>query len=148
MIENRSEQTKTFGVCAPRCYYIPFAEGQAEGRREESGRFLSLNGEWKFAAYKKLEDVPEDFCTAELQDRIPVPSCVQYFGYDFFQYTNIRYPIPFDPPRVPVENPAYHYSRTPRRRGRSFSLSLKGLIPVFTYTSTEILSVFRRSRTA
>ena len=112
MIENRSEQTKTFGVCVPRCYYIPFAEGQAEGRREESGRFLSLNGEWKFAAYKKLEDVPEDFCTAELQDRIPVPSCVQYFGYDFFQYTNIRYPIPFDPPRVPVENPAYHYSRT------------------------------------
>ena len=112
MIENLSEQTRSFGVCAPRCYYVPFAEGQADGRREQSGRFVSLNGTWQFCAYKKIEDIGEDFCAQALPDQIAVPSCVQYAGYDFFQYTNVRYPIPYDPPFVPVENPAYHYSRT------------------------------------
>lgn len=112
MIENLSEQTCSFGVCAPRCYYVPFAEGQAEGCREQSARFESLNGTWQFCAYKKLEDIGEDFCGQPLPDTIEVPSCVQYAGYDFFQYTNVRYPIPYDPPCVPVENPAYQYSRT------------------------------------
>ena len=33
-------------------------------------------------------------------DTIPVPSCWQILGYDQNQYTNVRYPIPFDPPYV------------------------------------------------
>ena len=37
---------------------------------------------------------------------------MQYYGYDKFQYVNVRYPIPFNPPYVPVRNPAYHYSRS------------------------------------
>ena len=76
MIENLSEETCSFGVCAPRCYYVPFAEGQAEGRREQSARFESLNGTWQFCAYKKLEDIGEDFCGQPLPDTIEVPSCV------------------------------------------------------------------------
>lgn len=43
--------------------------------------------------------------------KIPVPSCWQMHGYDRHQYTNIRYPIPLDPPYVPDENPTGIYRR-------------------------------------
>ncbi len=112
IMKNLSEQLHCFGVCPPRSYYVPFAAGQKNGKRESSDLFLSLNGEWALRAYERIEEIGEDFCKDDLPDRISVPSCVQYFGYDHFQYTNIRYPIPFDPPRVPVQNPAFHYSRT------------------------------------
>lgn len=112
MIKNLSEQLHSFGVCSPHCYYVPFAAGQKNGKRESSDLFVPLNGEWSFRSYGRLEEIGNDFCREDLPDLIPVPSCVQYFGYDRFQYTNIRYPIPYDPPRVPVQNPAFHYSRT------------------------------------
>ena len=118
LMKNLSEQQHCFGLCAPRSYYVPFAAGQSEGRREESERFLSLNGEWAFCACSRLEEIGETFCTDALPDRINVPSCVQYYGYDGFQYTNTRYPIPYDPPRVPVNNPAFHYSRTFQAAGK------------------------------
>ncbi len=111
MIENLSEQTKSFHVCSERCYYIPFGIHQKNGKREESERFASLNGLWKIRAYEKLADVENSFYTQELTERIQVPSCVQYYGYDYFQYTNVKYPIPFDPPRVPIKNPAFQYSK-------------------------------------
>ena len=38
-----------------------------------------------------------------------VPSCWQMLGYDRHQYTNIRYPFPFDPPYVPEDNPCGAY---------------------------------------
>ena len=111
MIKNLSEQMQSFGLCAPRCYYVPFGARQKEAAREKSDRFVSLNGEWSLRAYRKLEDIGEDFCEQNLPDKVTVPSCLQYSGYDYFQYTNVRYPFPYDPPRVPVANPAFHYSR-------------------------------------
>ena len=36
----------------------------------------------------------------------------QNYGYDTYQYTNVRYPIPLDPPYVPQENPCGAYVRT------------------------------------
>lgn len=103
------------GVCAPRAYYVPFEAAQKISikngiiDREKSARFVSLNGIWKIRAYSKLQDVD---IGAELSGEIPVPSCVQMHGYDNIQYINCRYPFPFDPPRVPQENPAFHYRRT------------------------------------
>ncbi|MFR6590111.1 MAG: hypothetical protein ACLURV_08325 [Gallintestinimicrobium sp.] len=35
-----------------------------------------------------------------------VPSCWQMKGFGQKQYTNVRYPIPYDPPYAPGENPA------------------------------------------
>lgn len=112
MIKNLSEQLETYGLCAARSYYIPFGTKQKNGRREESEHFVSLNGEWSIRAYEKIEDIADDFCTQNLTDKILVPSCVQYAGYDEFQYVNTRYPIPYDPPYVPIKNPTYHYSRS------------------------------------
>lgn len=41
-----------------------------------------------------------------------VPGVWQMAGYDSHQYTNIRYPFPFDPPYVPQDIPcgAYVYA--------------------------------------
>ena len=38
-----------------------------------------------------------------------MPGVWQNYGYDTHQYTNVRYPIPLDPPFVPQENPCGEY---------------------------------------
>ncbi|GJM83030.1 hypothetical protein HMSSN139_55260 [Paenibacillus sp. HMSSN-139] len=40
-----------------------------------------------------------------------MPSCWQTNGYDQLHYTNVNYPIPYDPPFVPDDNPAGAYAR-------------------------------------
>lgn len=105
------ETDKCVGVEKPRSYYVPFEKDAAwSNDREDSKRFFSLNGKWKITPYESV-NAADGFWLNEGENDIDVPSCVQYYGYDYFQYTNIRYPIPFDPPRLPTKNPAYHYSR-------------------------------------
>ncbi len=55
-------------------------------------------------------------------------------GIDRPQYTNIAYPIPFDPPYVPVENPTGLYTRSFSwrvREGRRAYLVLEGVDAAF-----------------
>ena len=91
------------GTEPPRCYYIPLRE---DGTL--SGKLLSGN-DWNFCYYPNLaaveEFMKEDFPKIESFDTISVPSCWQMIGYDQKQYTNVRYPFPFDPPYVPAQNP-------------------------------------------
>ena len=82
----------------PRSYYIP--AGISE--------YQLLNGDWKFAYFKRDIDVPEKI---EVWDTIPVPSCWQILGYENPNYTNINYPYPCDPPYVPDDNPCGVYER-------------------------------------
>ncbi len=120
MLQRRQHTDKSVvreGAKPPRAYYIPFSsrERALAGRREESERFTPLNGEWYFRYYESFDDLPDDL--PEERDfsgwgTIPVPSCRQMFGYGSPQYTNVRYPIPFDPPRVPDRNPTGVYART------------------------------------
>lgn len=98
-----------------RAYYVP-ASAQLTGpayMRQVSDRFQLLNGEWNFKYYESIYDVEGDFYKADYDasafDKLPVPSVWQNFGYDYHQYTNIRYPIPFDPPYVPQNNPCGAY---------------------------------------
>ncbi len=83
---------------SPRSYYIP--EGVSE--------YTLLNGEWDFAYFKSIADVPDEITN---WDKIPVPSCWQILGYENPNYTNINYPYPIDPPYVPDENPCGIYRR-------------------------------------
>lgn len=115
MIHNKEYETyDREGVEPPRSYYIPFGEEQSFAfkhgilDRSASSRFISLDGEWEFKAH---EDIAALALAEDLQDKIPVPSCVQMHGYDQIQYINTRYPIPVDPPFVRVKNPAFHYRR-------------------------------------
>lgn len=85
-----------------RSYYIPLDHNMQEQR-------TYLNGEWNFKYYSSFADINlNDECV----DKIPVPSVWQMYGYDNHQYTNLRYPIPFDPPYVPKQNPCGLYKRT------------------------------------
>lgn len=96
-----------------RAYYIPFESEKAAMANipESSERQILLNGVWAFQYFKSIHELPEEFWTAkELPSgRIPVPSVWQNHGYDRHQYTNVRYPFPFDPPYLPSENPCGLY---------------------------------------
>lgn len=97
-----------------RAYYMPASGemGPLVHDREKSDRMQLLNGTWKFRFYKSIYDLQEKFYEREDTegfDDIPVPGIWQNFGYDSHQYTNVRYPIPLDPPYVPQENPCGAY---------------------------------------
>lgn len=99
-------------------YFIPFKEeGMARlGDRLLSERITLLSGEWNFSYYPNRFVVPEHFMDPDFDDSsfdvIPVPSCWQILGYDRHQYTNVRFPFPYDPPYVPEENPCGAYRTT------------------------------------
>ena len=104
------EKTEDFGMLPPRCYYTPFDKTDAYDKdREKSSRFQSLNGDWDFKAHERIEDCE---LNETMQGKIDVPSCVQMKGHDRLQYTNIRYPFPFDPPYIDKDIPVFHYRRT------------------------------------
>lgn len=104
-------------VLPRRAYYIPASKpmGPLVRDREQSDRIQMLNGPWWFHYFPSPYDVPEQFYLGEgLEDgyvQTPVPSVWQNHGFDSHQYTNIRYPIPLDPPTVPQENPTGAYIR-------------------------------------
>jgi lysophospholipase L1-like esterase len=111
-MQHYHKQDKNINLCAPRAYYVPFAKGQQKSyNRQDSERFFSLNGTWNITAYESVYDA-EGFWEKSGEKQIPVPSCVQYFGYDFFQYTNFYSPFPYNPPFIPEKNPCYHFSRS------------------------------------
>lgn len=101
-----------------RAYYIPASKRMDNlvEHREESDRIQLLNGAWKFQYFNSIYDIQDSFFEknydTENFDEIQVPSVWQMAGYDTHQYTNIRYPFPFDPPYVPQDIPcgAYVYN--------------------------------------
>ena len=126
-LDHKSLNALHRNVLPVRSYYVPFEseEKALEGKRENSAFFRSLCGEWGFQWFPSEEELPDvsdlSFTPAET---IPVPSCWQTFvtrGYDVPNYTNIKYPFPVDPPRVPDRNPCGLYCRKvtlPRIEGK------------------------------
>ena len=101
-----------------RAYFIPASKRMDNlvEHREESDRMQLLNGTWKFQYFNSIYDVQEPFLEKDYDtenfDEIQVPSVWQMAGYDTHQYTNIRYPFPFDPPYVPQDIPCGTYAHT------------------------------------
>ena len=100
-----------------RAYFIPSSTRSRKPlwQRENSDRLQMLSGcEWLFTWYPSIHDLQAPFY---LPDYAPgcewkkefVPFCWQTQGFDSPQYTNIRYPFPFDPPFVPHDNPCGAY---------------------------------------
>lgn len=112
MVFHEDPQQLHINTLEKHCYFIPFAEGQdAFANREQSCRFELLNGEWGFRYYNSIVDLEDDFVSVPAENMIPVPSNWQLHGYDKPQYTNVCYPIPYDPPYVPDDIPVGVYSR-------------------------------------
>ncbi|NSE37922.1 glycoside hydrolase family 2 TIM barrel-domain containing protein [Dorea longicatena] len=101
-----------------RAYYIPASRRMDNlvEHREESDRMQLLNGTWKFQYFNSIYDIQDSFFEknydTENFDEIQIPSVWQMAGYDTHQYTNIRYPFPFDPPYVPQDIPCGAYVHT------------------------------------
>ncbi|HVK04576.1 MAG TPA: glycoside hydrolase family 2 TIM barrel-domain containing protein, partial [Armatimonadaceae bacterium] len=96
---------------------FPDARSAAACERAETPYWLSLNGDWKFCWVGKPADRPAAFVEEGFDDSvwasIPVPSCWEMRGYGVPIYTNIRYPFPADPPRIPHDyNPVGSYRTT------------------------------------
>ena len=96
--------------------FAPARASQAAGSNR-----LSLNGTWKFRYCESLRDLTPGFEATDFDDSrfddIAVPSCWQLAGvpgpprYGAPAYTNVTYPFPLDPPRVPDRNPTGEYRR-------------------------------------
>lgn len=116
-MERYHENTRVLhvGTEPPRGFYIPSKAGERYSpyQWEESSSVTMLNGEWEFRLFGSFEEAVR--ARTEEGDAkwgaITVPGCWQTQGYDVNQYTNIRYPIPVDPPYVPDRNPAGLYRR-------------------------------------
>ena len=139
----------------PRSYYVPASRATATSpwRREDSDRFHLLSGRWAFRYLPSVHELTEPFWeekAPETDDEhgeegpaavpegftmIQVPSTWQHLGYDHHQYTNVRYPIPFDPPYVPQDNPCGAYIRdfeyTPDPAAPSTYLTFEGVDSCF-----------------
>ena len=100
-----------------RSYYIPDAvrNDHLDSLRASSQRLKMLSGcEWNFAFYQSIYDLKNEFylptyTAGDWWTKEYVPFSWQMRGYDYHQYTNIRYPFPFDPPYVPQNNPCGAY---------------------------------------
>ena len=99
-----------------RSYYIPFIDAtEAINIKDRTNQFnfFSLNGKWDFNYFPSLQLI-KDFNhinEINLSDSIAVPSVWQMKGYDYNQYTNVKYPIPYNPPFVPTDNPCAIYKK-------------------------------------
>jgi beta-galactosidase len=82
---------------------------------------LGLDGDWRFRLAAGLHDTTEGFEDPAFDaggwDTLAVPSMWQMHDLDGEapygkpQYTNVHYPFPVDPPRVPDANPTGEYRR-------------------------------------
>jgi beta-galactosidase len=97
-------------------YSFSSIEDAIDGVRENSGRFISLNGEWDFHFAIKPADASDDFYKTRVSgwDKIEVPSNWELKGYDIPIYKSAVYSFrPVNPPYVPRDyNAVGSYQRS------------------------------------
>ena len=72
-----------------------------------------LDGEWSFELYESPDAVPAAWpLSKDSQKTVLVPGNWQLQGFDKPVYTNVKYPFPVNPPRVPEQNPTGCYRRS------------------------------------
>lgn len=131
MIYHEDTHALHIGTLPNHAWFVPFAKGQDPfGRKDESKLVEMLNGEWEFAYYDSVIDLPDDFIGMRFNATIPVPSNWQLHGFDIPQYTNVSYPIPYDPPFVPDDIPVGVYRR-------EYTYTPDGLERVLTFEGVD-----------
>ena len=94
--------------------YFAYADSDeaAEGVKDRSSNYLSINGVWKFNWVRDAGQRPMDFFRTDFNDKgwddMPVPGIWELNGYGDPMYNNIGYPWEYqfqnNPPEVPSEN--------------------------------------------
>ena len=114
------------------------------GDRKASGFDSSLNGKWKFSFATNPDNRTANFYEMDFDcsdwNEIEVPGHWQLQGYDYPQYTNVRYPWidseALKPPFAPTKyNPVGSYAREfevpDRWRGQPVFISFQGVESAF-----------------
>lgn len=103
----------------PRAYFIPFGAmdklkaADYLNERYRSDRITMLSGEWEFCYYDKISKMPTVIETETQEfDKIQVPSCWQFTGYEEPYYVNQRYIFDPEPPRIPTDIAVGVYRKT------------------------------------
>lgn len=112
------------GVMPYRCHYMPAGISSK----------ISLGGEWEFLFIDSCRNIGFTEIDSKKKEKIRVPGCWQAAGYDKNQYVNIRYPIPFNPPFVPMDTPFGYYKRTvniKKTKGFRYYLNFDGVCSFF-----------------
>lgn len=131
MIYHEDPSALHIGTLTPHTYFIPFGKTQDPfASRYTSERFELLNGEWEFSYYESIIDMPDDFVSLRSGKTIPVPANWQLHGYDKPQYTNVCYPITYEPPYVPDDIPVGVYSR-------SYNYTPDGMRKILTFEGVD-----------
>jgi len=105
------------GRLAPRAWFFPFPDATSARTFDPalSSRARCLSGTWRFHYAPRPTAAPAGLANLSFDDsgwaEIPVPSHWQLLGYGRPQYTNVAYPFPVDPPKVPSDNPTGCYRR-------------------------------------
>lgn len=98
-----------------RSYYIPFPDETFSLEKRNSDRVTVLD-RWKFAYYPRYR---EGILDAEEGEEYLVPFVWQLKGFDYNQYTNFFYPVPFDPPYIRKDNPCGVYRTDYEHKGEA-----------------------------
>ena len=116
------------GTEKSRAYYMPL---------DSNGRPTSIllsDDDWRVHVYPSPEDVDEAFISSDFDknqyDMITVPSTLEMLGYVQKMYTNVDYPMPYDPPYTPVDNPTGAYIKDfdkKKEKGRRYYLYFEGV---------------------
>lgn len=105
------------GRMTARTTYLPWQTLEAARSMQPglSHYYVPLNGRWQFDWQPQPGLTDDTFMQPDFDDdewdTIPVPSNWQMLGYDVPNYTNVNYPIPYDPPHVPDQNPVGCYRK-------------------------------------
>lgn len=98
-----------------RSYFIPYPNKEEldkvtlKEKRYKSKKVVCLNGDWDFKFFARPKELPDELDTDSVSfDKIDVPSCIQFRGYDHPFYVNIRYQFPFKPPYIPADEEVGH----------------------------------------
>ena len=123
-------------VLKPRSYFIPFKDTEKmlsndiRTERYNSDMVEVLSGEWDFVYYPAVSKVPEVFDTEKVRfDKVTVPSCWQFTGYEPPVYINVRYQFKPDPPHIP-ENCSvgvYRKAFTVNSADKTYTLAFLGV---------------------
>ena len=109
-------------------------------KRYKSPKVICLNGDWDFRFYPRPAELPDVLDTDEVSfDKIDVPSCWQFRGYDRPFYLNTRYQFPFDPPKIPQTDKA---GKTFSWTGADIGLRPKWLDPGEEYNFVGVYRTF------
>ncbi|MGC8488701.1 MAG: glycoside hydrolase family 2 TIM barrel-domain containing protein, partial [Clostridia bacterium] len=109
-------ETVAEGRLPDRVDAVPYPGAVDALARGPSARVRSLNGRFEFLLAARPDDVPDAFWDLEVRMpgavEVEVPGHWQLQGHGSPHYTDVVYPFPVDPPRVPSDNPTGCYRRS------------------------------------